>query len=78
VDSVCASGVESPSCELGVVMERSESSSYGAGDARGWTCKSVYLADEAFIEEGEASRTAIDSVCASGAESLYYEVGVVM
>jgi hypothetical protein len=50
----------------------------GAADARRWTGKSVYLADEAFSGEDEASRTAIDSVCASGAESLYYEVGVVM
>jgi hypothetical protein len=70
--------VEAQSCEVDVVMVRSVSGSDGAGDARRWTGKSVYLADEAFSGEDEASRTDIDSVCASSAESLYYEVGVVM
>jgi hypothetical protein len=70
--------VKAQSCELGVVMERSESGSDGAGDARRWTGKSVYLADEAFSEEDEASHTAKGSMCASGAESLSCELGVVM
>ena len=70
--------VEAQSCELGVVMERSESGSDGAADARRWTCKSVYLADEAFSEEDEASHTAKGRVCASGVESLSCELGVVM
>ena len=59
-------------------MERSESGSDGAADARRWTGKCVYLADEAFSEEDEASRTAKGRVCASGVESLSCELGVVM
>jgi hypothetical protein len=70
--------VEAQSCEVDVVMVRSMSGSDGAGDARGWTCKSVYLADEAFSEEDEASHTAMGSMCASGVESLSCELGVVM